>query len=435
MSRAAEADSLDQLVETAEVVVHHVTNRPARPGHAALHSERAWVAVPEGGRGRGSSEAVVFAAPAAGASGDSAGAKVLTSDEYRLRALDRLAAPVLRVPAPIAASACFATTDVRRTTRSAGAGVDLEVVSENNAPASTITVRRDGRVVATVQQEWVRRRQSWDLIRQTMATPEDGVVDVTTVERRHGSRPLAARGIPQVLCGASSFTGDRSGPGVTSASPFGAGTFGPFAGARTPSSGPSHSGGTVDGECSVEGSPDPCAVKRRARDQAIAEYAAQALATYAVCFLAPPPVDVACLPAIGLLLPKGVAIRNAVEDVRECEQAARDAQRQKCGCNVTSKADTASGVVFSRSAVAPAPGARRADAMSICDVSPGDTEYPPAPPTISLYLGEGGSDSPESLTFSGGGFVTMRICSYTDYYSADGTFLFTVSNGCVDQMI
>jgi hypothetical protein len=406
---AAAATDDDARLAAAEVVVSRSSVLPAQGGAARRRVNRTWVASPGATAGAAGVPTLVPTGVAAGAAAGQPAAQ-----DSLVALLARAAVPVVRIAAPTAAATCVDARPWTRRVAGAAPGTHVTLTGVEGAPPTTVTIDGPAGPVATVAFTWVRRPRSWELVRQETSTPADGVVDVVTVERRHGGRAVAVRALPAAIC-----AGAASGR-VSLAGGLSGGVFG----------GSTRSVTGID-QCSAALASDGCNEKRRIVATQMAEYVAVATTGYMACFYTPPPVNyIACTSAFAAIAARAVAVRNALADLRECEAAATEQKRIACGCAVTSRGE-AEAPVFSRAAAPVELSPAGAGAVPSAAPTRNGGSYCESPPAS-------GTEHPADFftypTPGGGGFDpgqgSARVCVYTDYYAADGTYLYSVNHGC-----
>lgn len=112
----------------------------------------------------------------------------------------KLPRPTVMLPARRESAMC---TDLPRwaETRSGDSKSErLELAGVGDAPASSIRVLRDGKLISTVERTWVRTAISWQLQRQVTKSADGRFSDVVTYEHHPAGGQLASNAIPLKQC-------------------------------------------------------------------------------------------------------------------------------------------------------------------------------------------------------------------------------------------
>jgi hypothetical protein len=247
--------------------------------------------------------------------------------------LDRanLALPSTSLPARFERAMCSSLPSWTRTMPQTVAGSVVEMSGVGDAPASTLRVLQNGRVITTIERTWVRTSHSWELERQVTASSDGRLRDVITYRRTTPSGHLASNAIPSAACIAPSAMSVK--------------TASPVAASLTYYAPTGITEDIYDGSYCDYGSGDPCFDKRNDVYKADAALVILATAMTYACTVPEPLVVPACVAAVAAYGAGVVNLQFAQRSLNNCLAE----QRSKCTCS--------GGAAYSRNVPVPGIGA------------------------------------------------------------------------------
>jgi hypothetical protein len=126
--------------------------------------------------------------------------------------------PSLALPARYETAMCSALPRWAQTMRTnVSPGGSVEMAGVGDAPASTLRIVENGKVVATVERTWVRTPRSWQLERQVTTSADGRYRDVVTYRRQTPAGQAVISAIPIAMC-VPAASGAVSSPATASRS-------------------------------------------------------------------------------------------------------------------------------------------------------------------------------------------------------------------------
>lgn len=230
--------------------------------------------------------------------------------------------PTMSLPARYESAICGNQPRWTQNMAIAKAGSNVELIGVGDAPASTLRVMQDGKVVSTIERTWVRTSTTWQLERQVTASADGRFRDVVTYQHLTAARGQpVSNALPVAACLTPFSSATITSPVAASRSYYAPSGISKVV---TPKVGV----GCDDGFSSSSG--DPCFDKRNAVYKAEAVLVILSGAMTYACTVPEPVIVPACVAAGAAYLGAVVNLQFAHRELDNC--IATQAEKQGCKC-------------------------------------------------------------------------------------------------------
>jgi hypothetical protein len=305
--------------------------------------------------------------------------------------------PPISLPAQHERALCRAWPRWTRSMSVSPLGTSAELTGSGDAPASTLTVVREGTTIATVERSWVRTSDSWRLQRQVVTSADGRFRDVVTYRHLTPDGRATTDALPVADCVASTL--DAPGSVRESRSYYAPrGVPAAHQDALNP-----HAPSFMFNDCTGIEDGQPCFDKKLDVYKADAALVVASTAVAGACLVPQPIVPMTCTLAVAAYGAAVLNLKFAVMSLANC----RAEQAERTGSSLLSRQQ------IGTAALAAAPEGSHSTARRAILTAPPRSDYG----DCDGYGGSGGDGSGGGGT--GGG--TGSACSWQDWeISYDG---------------